>query len=64
MQGGESGNVSDELIHVYRGTDKYSEISAYNETGQLLSDATRNLYFETGNLDAAYQQSSAIHEDW
>ena len=45
-----SGSASDELIHVYRGTNKYAEIAAYNETGQLMSDATRNLYFETGNL--------------
>ena len=45
-----SGSGSDELIHVYRGTNKYAEIVAYNETGQLMSDATRNLYFETGNL--------------
>ena len=44
------GSGSDELIHVYRGTNKYAEIAAYNETGQLMSDATRNLYFETGNL--------------
>ena len=62
--GSESGSTSDELIHVYRGTYKYAEIVAYNETGQLMSDATRNLYFETGNLDAAYAQSSAIHDNW
>ena len=55
---------SDELIHVYRGTDKYAEIVAYHETGQLMSDATRNLYFETGNLDVAYEQSGAIHDNW
>ena len=58
------GSGSDELIHVYRGTNKYAEIAAYNETGQLMSDATRNLYFETGNLDAAYAQSGAIHDNW
>ena len=29
-----------------------------------MSDATRNLYFETGNLDAAYAQSGAIHDNW
>ncbi|MBD5544704.1 MAG: hypothetical protein HDR01_10835 [Lachnospiraceae bacterium] len=29
-----------------------------------MSDATRNLYFETGNLEAAYVQSGAIHDSW
>ena len=59
-----SGIASDELIHVYRGTNKYAEISAFDETGHLMSDATRNLYFETGNLEAAYVQSGAIHDSW
>ena len=29
-----------------------------------MSDATRNLYFETENLDVAYVQSGAIHDNW
>ncbi len=29
-----------------------------------MSDATRNLYFETGNLDAAYVQSNLVHARW
>lgn len=29
-----------------------------------MSDATRNLYFETGNLEMAYMQSGAIHDSW
>ncbi len=40
------------------------EISAYEQTGHLMSDATRNLYFETGNLELAYMQSGAIHNSW
>ena len=29
-----------------------------------MSDATRNLYFETGSLEKAYAQSDAIHNKW
>ncbi len=29
-----------------------------------MSEDTRNLYFETGNIDATYAQSSAIHKNW
>ena len=61
---GEVVNEPDELIHVYRGTDKYSEISVYYETGQLMSDATRNLYLQSNDLNVAYDQSSHIHEKW
>ena len=57
-------SLYDEFLHVYRGTDKYAEIAAFNETGHLMSDATRNLYFETGNLDAAYVQSNLVHARW
>lgn len=48
----------------YRGTDKYVEILAHEQTGHLMSDATRNLYFEIGNLEAAYVQSDEIHDSW
>ncbi len=58
-----SGIDSDELIHVYRGTDKYAEISAFKETGHLMSDATRNIYMETGNL-YTYLQSGVVHDSW
>ena len=62
--GNKSGSGSDELIHVYRGTDKYAEISAYEQTGHLMSDATRNIYMETSNLNTAYLQSVAVHDSW
>ncbi|MCR5837087.1 MAG: hypothetical protein K6G88_11320, partial [Lachnospiraceae bacterium] len=55
---------ADELVHVYRGTNRYTEISVFEETGQLMSDATRNIYLETGNLKGAYAQSNKIHNDW
>jgi len=29
-----------------------------------MSDATRNLYYESGNLKSAYEASEAIHQDW
>lgn len=29
-----------------------------------MSDATRNLYYETGSLNDAYVQSSSIHDSW
>ena len=57
-------NGTEESIHVYRGTDKYSEIATFKETGHLLSDATRDLYYEKGNLNDAYAQSSSIHDSW
>lgn len=62
--GSKSGSTSDELIHVYRGTDSSLEISVHQETGHLLSEATRVLYRETGNLEMAYMQSGAIHDSW
>ncbi|MDD6070506.1 MAG: hypothetical protein PUC12_06785 [Clostridiales bacterium] len=40
------------------------EILAHEQTGHLMSDATRNLYFEIGNLEAAYVQSDEIHDSW
>ena len=58
------GNKSEELIHVYRGTNSYAEISAYDETGHLMSDATRHAYRETGNLEFAYYNSASIHNQW
>jgi len=29
-----------------------------------MSDATRNIYMETGNLSTAYQQTGAVHNSW
>ena len=63
-QRGNGGSRTEELIHVYRGTARQSEIVAYDETGHLMSDATRDLYFESGNIENAYSQSSVIHEKW
>lgn len=40
------------------------EIATFKETGHLLSDATKDLYYETGNLNDAYAQSSSIHDSW
>ena len=58
------GRDSEEVLHVYRGTDKYSEMATFKETGQLMSDATRGIYYETGNLNEAYIQSNTVHDSW
>lgn len=58
-----AGNGED-LVKAYRGTDKGSEINAFEETGHLMSDATRNLYYESGNLKSAYKASESIHQKW
>lgn len=36
----------------------------FHETGQLMSDATRRAYMETGNLDEALSISDTTHNQW
>ena len=55
---------ADDLIPVYRGTNGYMENRIYEETGHLMSDATRRAYMETGSLDKAYKATEPIHKDW
>ncbi len=54
----------DELVTVYRGTRGYLEKQVYDETGYLLSDATRTAYLETGDLVKAYKASQSTHDEW
>jgi filamentous hemagglutinin len=36
----------------------------HEETGQLMSDATRRAYMETGDLSEAYKSSELTHNEW
>ncbi|WP_226383613.1 pre-toxin TG domain-containing protein [Paenibacillus massiliensis] len=61
---GKGTGKTEELITVYRGTNNYLENAIYDETGHLLSDATRIAYRESGNLANAYKASQPIHDEW
>jgi len=56
--------ADDELVQVYRGTDRVAENATYSDTGHLLSDSAQRTYRETGSLDAAYDASNANHQKW
>ena len=51
----------EELITVYRGTDRYSELAVHQETGMLMSDAARNAYQESGSISQALRRSDSAH---
>lgn len=36
----------------------------YDETGLIMSDAARNKYLETGDIDLAYTTSQNTHQEW
>ena len=57
------GSPGDELVLVYRGTDRVAENSIYDETGHLLSDAGQRAYIENGSIDSAYASSNATHQN-
>lgn len=49
-------------MQVYRGTSLVSEQMIHAETGQLMSDAARTAYMESGgSVDAAWTASEAAH---
>ena len=63
--GTSEGGNSDESVKVYRGISYiYIERMIHEENGQLMSDATRRGYIETGNLSEAYKLSEASHKKW
>jgi RHS repeat-associated protein len=50
-------------VPVYRGTSLTSELMGHSETGQLMSDAARTGFFESGgSLEAAKAASESAHE--
>ena len=55
---------TDELVTVYRGTGFRAEWEVYNETGLIMSDAARNVYLETRDIDQAYAVSQRNHDEW
>ncbi|WP_160311859.1 hypothetical protein [Paenibacillus sp. IHB B 3415] len=48
------GGKAEDLVTVYRGTDKYLENSIYDEIGYLLSDATQIAYRESGDFASGH----------
>ncbi|MFP2929566.1 RHS repeat domain-containing protein [Pyxidicoccus sp. 3LG] len=55
---------ADDLVTVYRGTNLTAELQIYEDTGQLMSEAARRTYYETGSESTAYQVSERLHDDW
>ena len=53
-----------DMMTVYRGTNRYLENSIFDETGNVLSDAGQQAYMSTGSLDDAYASSAATHQNW
>lgn len=48
----------------YRGTGRYAENWAFDETGHILSDAAIEAYIEQGSLALAYSVAFSTHEEW
>jgi hypothetical protein len=57
-----SGFAAEDGVTVYRGTSLTSELQIHAETGQLMSDAARVGYVESGgSVEAAQAASEAAH---
>ena len=55
----------DSYILLRRGTDRYSDISAFDQSGYMLSDAARTKYIESGgNLEEALNYADEVHQQW
>lgn len=61
---GQPSAANDDLVQVYRGTDRVAENATYQDTGHLLSDSAQRTYRETGSLDAAYDAANTNHQKW
>lgn len=55
---------SDELVHVYRGTSRYSEISAATSTGLMMSDDALEAFNATGSFAEACKQAKKTDKKW
>ena len=64
LSGAGGSGAGDDLVYVYRGTNRVTENNVYAETGHILSDAAQRTYMETGSLDEAYAASDATHQQW
>lgn len=54
-------SANQEMVMVYRGTNRVLENQVYDETGHVLSDAGVRTYAETGDLQAAYNTAENVH---
>ncbi len=59
-----AGEINDDSVTVYRGTDRVAENMVYNETGLIMSDDAIRTYRETGDINKAYLHSQKTHEEW
>ncbi|WP_345777875.1 LysM peptidoglycan-binding domain-containing protein [Lysobacter sp. ISL-42] len=59
-----SAEAGEEMVYVYRGTNRGTENAIFEETGHLLSDSAQRGYVESGGLDDAYRASNATHKQW
>lgn len=48
-------------VTVYRGTDRAAESMVWNQTGLMMSDATRGAYFATGDLKSSLKAGIQQH---
>jgi len=60
----QASGSSEELVLVYRGTNRVAENSIYDETGHLMSDAGQRAYLESGSIESAYASSESAHQSW
>ena len=64
LEAPKGANKADNLLTVYRGTQSTAEQMIYDETGYLMSDATRRAYMETESIEEAYKATKPIHDEW
>ncbi len=56
---------NENFILLRRGTDRYGDPRAFDQSGYMLSDAARVKYIEKGgNLDEALKYSDEVHRQW
>ncbi|MGE5371615.1 MAG: RHS repeat-associated core domain-containing protein [Solirubrobacterales bacterium] len=60
----QASNQGEDMVKVYRGTANMLEQGIYEETGELMSDAARQAYMETGSVSEAYAAAEATHQEW
>ncbi|MEK8020155.1 MAG: RHS repeat-associated core domain-containing protein, partial [Candidatus Parabeggiatoa sp.] len=54
----------DDILPVYRGTNRRMEQEIFEETGYLLSDKALSVYLETGSIETALSEAAKTHDEW
>ncbi len=59
---------ADDLIEIFRGTDRYAENMIFDQTGMLMSEAAQRVFMEGGTVEEALRVSEEAHTgaiaDW